>query len=54
MAGLEERSGSYRVHFRYHGKQRTLTLGKVSKEEAEAKSAQVDYHAGPPHAATTA
>jgi hypothetical protein len=37
------RSGSYHVHFRYHGKQRTLTLGKVSKEEAEAKSAQVDY-----------
>ena len=43
MAGLEERGGSYRVHFRHHGKQRTLTIGKVSKEEAEAKAAQVDY-----------
>ena len=39
MAGLEERSGRYRILFRYHGKQRTLPLGKVSREEAEAKSA---------------
>lgn len=39
MAGLEERSGRYRIFFRYHGKQRTLPLGKVSREEAEAKSA---------------
>lgn len=43
MAGLQERGGSYRVFFRFHGKQRTIPLGKVSKEEAEAKSAQVDY-----------
>lgn len=43
MAGLEERSGRYRIFFRYHGKQRTFPLGKVSRDEAEAKSAQVDY-----------
>src|SRR5690348_7546938 len=43
MAGLQQRSGSYRVIFRYHGKQHTLHLGEVSKKEAEAKSAQVDY-----------
>ena len=39
MAGLQERSGSYRILFRYHGKQHTLTLGKVT--QAEAKSAQL-------------
>jgi hypothetical protein len=43
MAGLEQRSGRYRVFFRYHGKQHTLPLGKVSRDEAEAKSSQVDY-----------
>jgi hypothetical protein len=26
MAGLQERSGRYRVSFRYHGKQHSLTL----------------------------
>ena len=43
MAGLQQRNDRYRVIFRYHGKQRTLNLGKVSEEEAETKSAQVDY-----------
>lgn len=43
MAGLQERGGSYRVFFRFRGKQRTFPLGKVSTQEAEAKSAQVDY-----------
>jgi integrase len=43
MAGLQERGGSYRVFFRFRGKQQTFPLGKVSKQEAEAKSAQVDY-----------
>jgi integrase len=43
MAGLQERGGIYRVFFRFHGKQRTFPLGKVSKQEAEAKAAQVDY-----------
>jgi integrase len=43
MAGLQQRSDRYRVIFRYHGKQHTLNLGKVSQEEAEAKSGQVGY-----------
>jgi hypothetical protein len=43
MAGLQERGGSYRVFFRFQGKQQTFLLGKVTKQEAEAKSAQVDY-----------
>lgn len=43
MAGLQERSGSFRIIFRFRGKQHAFTLGRISKEEAEAKSAQVDY-----------
>ena len=43
MAGLQHRNGSYRVIFRYHGKQHAFTLGEVSQDEAEAKSAHVDY-----------
>ncbi len=43
MAGLQERKGSYRINFRYHGKHHFVTIGKVSEEEARAKSAQVDY-----------
>jgi hypothetical protein len=43
MAGLQERRGSCRINFRYHGKHHFVTIGKVSKEEARAKSAQVDY-----------
>jgi len=43
MTALQNRHGSYRVIFRYHGKQHTFTLGEVSSEEAETKAAQVDY-----------
>ncbi len=43
MAALQHRNGSYRVIFRYHGKQHSFTLGDVSKVEAEKKSAFVDY-----------
>ena len=43
MAWIQERGGSYRVFFRFRGKQLTFPLGKVSKQEAEAKAAQVDY-----------
>lgn len=43
MASLQERSGSYRFIFRFHGKQHFVTIGKVSPEEAEAKAAQVGY-----------
>jgi hypothetical protein len=40
MAGLQERKGSYRINLRYHGKHHFVTLGKVSEQEAHAKSAQ--------------
>jgi len=43
MATLQERNGSYRVLFVYHGKRFTFTVGKVSAEEAKAKADQVDY-----------
>ena len=43
MAGLQYRKGSYRILFRYQGKQYGFTLGEVSNDEAETKSAQVDY-----------
>ncbi len=43
MAGLQERSGGYRINFRYHGKHHFVTLGKISEQEARAKSAQADY-----------
>ena len=43
MASLQERTGTYRVIFRYHGKQHFVMIGKVSPQEAEAKAAQVDY-----------
>ncbi len=43
MASLQERTGTYRVIFRYLGKQYFVMIGKVSPQEAEAKAAQVDY-----------
>jgi hypothetical protein len=43
MAAIEERSGRFRIHFRWHGKQQKLALGKVSAEEAASKAAQIDY-----------
>lgn len=44
MATVQERNhGSYRIMFMYQGKRRWFTLGKVSREEAAAKSAQVEY-----------
>lgn len=43
MAGLQFRNGSYRVIFRYQGKQHAFTLGEVGSHEAEAKAAHVDY-----------
>ena len=43
MASLQERSGRYRVIFRFHGKQHSLNLGRVSLDEAEKKSQQIDY-----------
>ena len=43
MASLQERTGTYRVIFRYLGKQYFVLIGRVSPQEAEAKAAQVDY-----------
>jgi hypothetical protein len=43
MPGLQRRGESYRLLFRYQGKQHALTLGAVSTAEAKAKAAQVDY-----------
>ena len=42
MAGLQERNGSFRIIFRYQGRQRTFTLGQVGRDEAEAESGAVD------------
>ena len=43
MGGVRHRHGSYRVIFRYQGKQHSFTLGEVSSDEAANKAAQVDY-----------
>jgi integrase len=43
MASLQERNGSYRILFCYHGKLHAFTIGKVEKSEAENKARQVDY-----------
>jgi integrase len=43
MASLQHRNGSFRFIFRHRGKQHFVTIGKVSREEAEAKAAQVQY-----------
>ncbi len=43
MAGLQCRSGSWRVLFWYQGKQHTFWIGEVQEHEARAVSAKVDY-----------
>ena len=43
MASLQKRNGSYKLTFCYRNKRHYLTLGKISDQEAEAKSSQVDY-----------
>ncbi|MBL8793137.1 MAG: tyrosine-type recombinase/integrase [Planctomycetia bacterium] len=43
MASLQERNGSWRVLFCYHGKLHSFTLGKVEKDEAENKAQQIEY-----------
>jgi hypothetical protein len=43
MASLQQRSGTYRVIFRFHGKQHFVLIGRVSPAEAEAKAAQIEY-----------
>ena len=43
MAGLQNRNGSWRVIFRYQGKQHSFWVGQVKEKEAEAVSDRVDY-----------
>ena len=43
MASLQQRNGGFRFIFRYRGKQHFVTVGKVSREQAEGKAAQVRY-----------
>jgi hypothetical protein len=43
MAAWQQRGGSFRVLFRFRGKQHAFNLGAVTKAEAEAKTDQVDY-----------
>ncbi len=43
MAAWQERNGSYRVIFRYSGKQHTIPIGKVSQDEAEAFVGKVEH-----------
>jgi hypothetical protein len=43
MASVQVRAGTYRVIFRFHGKQHFVMVGKVSPQEAAAKAAQVEY-----------
>ena len=43
MSGYQNRNGSFRIYFRYHGKQYGFTLGDVSEDEARTKASQVDY-----------
>jgi integrase len=42
MACLQERNGSFRAIFRHEGRQRSVTLGRVSQGEAEAKAGAID------------
>lgn len=42
MAALQERNGSYRVLFQYNGRQLSLPVGKVSREEALAEKGKVE------------
>jgi len=43
MAGLQNRNGSWRVIFRYQGKQHSFWIGQVGEKEAETVSGRVDY-----------
>ncbi len=42
MATIQERNQSFRILFVYQGKRRTVTLGKVSRDEAEVKAGAID------------
>jgi len=42
MSALQFRNGSYRILFRYLGKQQAFSIGPVEQDEAKAKAGQVD------------
>ena len=43
MAWTQSRNGSWRILFRYEGKQHAFLLGEVKEREAETVCAKVDY-----------
>lgn len=43
MASLQQKGDRFYCQFLYHGKRHTFTVGRVSRDEAETKAAQVDY-----------
>jgi hypothetical protein len=43
VAWVQARNGSWRVLFRYAGKQHTFWLGEVTDKEANAVADKVDY-----------
>jgi integrase len=43
MPGLQKRNGSWRVIFRFQGKQHSMWIGEVPEKEAETVSGRVDY-----------
>jgi hypothetical protein len=43
MAALQDRNGSYRVIFRYEGRQHSVPVGKVPQGEAEAFLGKVEH-----------
>jgi integrase len=42
MAGIQDRNGSFRAIFRHGGRQHSVPLGKVSRQEAEARAGAID------------
>src|SRR5687767_6443475 len=43
MAALQNRNGSFRVIFRFNGKQHSFWLGEVGEKEATTLASRVDY-----------
>src|SRR5262245_47313253 len=43
MATLQKKGNGWYCQFLHHGKRHTITIGRVSKAEAHAKSDQVEY-----------
>jgi hypothetical protein len=43
MATLQKKGNGWYCQFLHHGKRHTVTIGRVSKTEARAKSDQIEY-----------